>query len=134
MELLEHLARGERSVERLAALASLLMASAPHHLKHLRAAGLLSSQRDRGFVLYHAAVESVPPLLEAERNLVEADRILGDCLFEREALEPVSPHGLPERMYHGLVTVLDGSRRTIWRPPRRRSPVSTRSTCDRTGG
>jgi len=112
LELLEHMAQGERAVERLAALASLSVANASQHLQQLRAAGLAASRRHGKFVLYRLADESVLALLTslrrvAERNAADVDRILRDYFFDRDALEPVARENLLERMRDGLVTVLD---------------------------
>jgi ArsR family transcriptional regulator len=112
LELLEHLAQGERPVERLATLAALSIANASQHLQQLKAAGLVASRRDGKFVLYRLADDGVLTLLAslrrvAESNLAEVDRVLRDYFFARDALEPVSREELVERMRDGLVTVLD---------------------------
>ena len=44
LELLEHLAQGERSVEALARLSGLSIANASQHLQHLRRAGIVASR------------------------------------------------------------------------------------------
>ncbi|MEZ5364237.1 MAG: metalloregulator ArsR/SmtB family transcription factor [Bryobacterales bacterium] len=112
LELLEHMAQGERSVERLAALTSISVANASQHLQQLKTTGLVASRRDGKFVLYRLADESVLALLTslrrvAERNVAEVDRILRDYFFDRDALEPVSREELLAQMRDGLVTVLD---------------------------
>ena len=112
LELLEHLAQGERPVEKLAALAAISVANASQHLQQLKAAGLVAPKRDGKFVLYRLADEGVLALLAslrrvAERNVAEVDRILREYFFDRDALEPISREALLERMRDGLVTVLD---------------------------
>ncbi|MEZ5394150.1 MAG: metalloregulator ArsR/SmtB family transcription factor [Bryobacterales bacterium] len=112
LELLEHMAQGERSVERLAALTSISVANASQHLQQLKTTGLVASRRDGKFVLYRLADESVLALLTslrrvAERSVAEVDRILRDYFFDRDALEPVSREELLAQMRDGLVTVLD---------------------------
>ena len=112
LELLEHLAQGERPVERLAGLAALSVANASQHLQQLKAAGLITSRRDGKFVLYRLADDGVLELLGclrrvAERNVAEVDRILRGYFLDRDSLEPVSRGELLGRMRDGLVTVLD---------------------------
>ena len=112
LELLEHLAQGERSVEALAQRAGLAMANASHHLQLLRRAGLVSTRREGKFIFYALADDSVLDLLAAlrrvaETGLAEVDRILGDYFASRDSLEPVSRAELMERMRAGAVTVLD---------------------------
>lgn len=112
IELLEHLAQGERSVEALAGRTGLSIANASQHLQRLRRAGLVAARRDGKFVLYRLADETVLELLAslrrvAERNVAEVDRIVRGYFTERDNLEPVTRQELVERARQGLVTVLD---------------------------
>jgi rhodanese-related sulfurtransferase/DNA-binding transcriptional ArsR family regulator len=112
LELLEHLAQGERSVEALAQRAGLVMANASHHLQQLRRAGLVTTRREGKFIFYALADDSVLALMAAlrrvaETGLAEVDRIVGDFFASRDSLEPVSRAELMERMRAGTVTVLD---------------------------
>lgn len=58
LEILEHLAQGERGVEALADRIGLAIASASQHLQRLRRAGLVASRRDGKCVLYRLADEA----------------------------------------------------------------------------
>ncbi|MCC5988615.1 MAG: metalloregulator ArsR/SmtB family transcription factor [Pararhodobacter sp.] len=112
LELLEHLAQGERSVEALAQRAGLAMANASHHLQQLRRAGLVSTRREGKFIFYSLTDDSVLDVLAAlrrvaETGLAEVDRIIGDYFASRDSLEPVSRAELMKRMRAGAVTVLD---------------------------
>jgi len=112
LELLEHLAQGERGVEALAERVGLSAANASQHLHQLRRAGLVLARRDGKFVRYRLADDGVPALLAqlrtvAERNIAEVERIVRDCFADRDGLEPVSDDDLRERLREGLVTVLD---------------------------
>lgn len=112
LEILEHLAQGERSVETLAERAGLSVANASQHLQQLRRAGLVASRREGKYVLYCLADDSVLALLGslrqvAERNLAEVHRIVRGYFTERDAMEPVSREELLGRVREGLVTVLD---------------------------
>jgi ArsR family transcriptional regulator len=113
LELLEHLAQGERSVEELSARASLTFANTSRHLQILRRARLVETERRGKHVLYSLAGDAeVVALMQAlgrvgERNVAEVDRVMADYFRARDALEPVSREDLVSRLQDGLVTVLD---------------------------
>jgi rhodanese-related sulfurtransferase/DNA-binding transcriptional ArsR family regulator len=112
LEILEHLAQGERGVEALSERSGMSVANASQHLQQLKRTGLVSSRRDGKFVLYQLADDNVLGLLGslrqlAERNLAEVDRIVRGYFAQRDSMEPVSRAELLERMRKGLVTVLD---------------------------
>lgn len=113
LELLEHLAQGERSVEGLAARAGLGFANASRHLQILRRARLVEARRHGKHVLYRLAGDAhVVDLMKAlgrvgERNVAEVNRIMADYFYARDALEAVSREDLVSRLHDGLVTVLD---------------------------
>jgi rhodanese-related sulfurtransferase len=112
LELLEHLAQGERSVDALAQRVGLPIANASHHLQQLRRAGLVTTRREGKFIFYALADDLVLELLAAlrrvaEKGLAEVDRIVGDYFAGRDDLEPVTKAELLARMRAGTVTVLD---------------------------
>jgi rhodanese-related sulfurtransferase/DNA-binding HxlR family transcriptional regulator len=112
LEILEHLAQGERGVEALSERVGLSIANASQHLQHLRRAGLVASRRDGKFVLYRLADDAVLGLLSslrrvAERNVAEVDRIVRGYFADRDNMEPLSREELLESLRAGLVTVLD---------------------------
>jgi ArsR family transcriptional regulator len=112
LELLEHLAQGERSVEALAARSGISVANASQHLQQLRRAGLASVRRDGKRVLYGLTDDAVVGLLGAlreiaERNVAEVERLVTRYFRKRGSLEPISRAELMSRMRDGLVTVID---------------------------
>ncbi|MHA1554018.1 MAG: ArsR/SmtB family transcription factor [Alphaproteobacteria bacterium] len=113
LDLLEHLAQGERGVEAVARRVGLSTASASAHLQQLRRAGLVTSRREGKFVLYRLAdAATVLDLMAslrriAENNLAEVDRILSGYFHARDGMEPVSQRELLERARDGSATVLD---------------------------
>ncbi|MFG1352834.1 ArsR/SmtB family transcription factor [Xanthobacter autotrophicus] len=112
VELLEHLAQGERSVEALARLTGLSMANASQHLQQLRRAGLLDARRDGKFVLYRLVDDGVVQLMSvlrqtAERNIATVGALLARYFDGRDGLEPIGRTDLVDRAQAGLVTVID---------------------------
>jgi rhodanese-related sulfurtransferase len=113
LELLEHLAQGERSVEELSARAHLNFANTSRHLQILRRARLVETERRGKRVLYRLAGDAeVVALIKSlgrvgERNVAEIDRVMADYFRARDALEPVSRDDLVSRLHDDLVTVLD---------------------------
>src|SRR5690242_20848823 len=90
LELLEHLGQGERSVEDLAARASLTVANASRHLQLLRRAALVEGRRDGKRIYYRlAGADVVVRLLSAlsqvgERNSAEIARVIAGYFRARE--------------------------------------------------
>ena len=112
LDLLEHIAQGERSVDTLAQKAGLTIANASQHLQQLRRAGLVTTRRDGKFIYYRLTDNAVLDLLAAlhqigERNIAEVERILRSYFRDRDSLEPISRKQLQRRLRERSVTVLD---------------------------
>lgn len=110
--LVEHIAQGERSVERLAELCGLSIANASQHLQQLRRAGFVQTRRDGKHVLYRLGNGPILPLLaalrhHAEHNRSEIHELVADSIGRRERLEAISSAELLTRMQEGSVTLLD---------------------------
>jgi ArsR family transcriptional regulator len=112
LELMEHLAQGERGVEILAKLVGHSVANTSHHLLLLRRAGVAAARKDGVHVLYRLAGDDVVDLvsslrLTAERHNAEVERVLEHYFRSRDAMEALSREELLRRSRDGLVTVLD---------------------------
>lgn len=112
LELIEHLAQGQRSVEALATKLGLPIANTSQHLQNLRRAGLVTAERDGKFVVYRLADETVLSLFAsvrkvAERHLAEVDKIVRGYFDGRDSMEPVTRDRLNELMRDDMVTVID---------------------------
>ncbi len=112
LEILEFLAQGGKSVEKLAEIAGLTVANTSQHLQALRHAGLVSARKESQRVFYTMSDDSIIDLISAlrkvaERNLAEVDVIVNSFFKVKDGMEPVSPDELLKRMDEGLVTVLD---------------------------
>ncbi|WP_206453217.1 ArsR/SmtB family transcription factor [Aurantimonas marina] len=112
LEMLEHLAQGERSVEGLATRVRLPLANVSHHLQQMKRAGLVAARRDGKFVRYRLADDAVLDLMAAlsrlgTRTLDEVAQIQRSYFDARDTLEPVTREELVARASDGRVTVLD---------------------------
>lgn len=103
LEILDILANGERTVERLASETELSVANASQHLQVLRAAGLVARRRDGTRIYYEL---SDPVVFELWRNLrtvaaqrqAEVRELADAYLGARHTLEPVTRADLLRRI------------------------------------
>lgn len=112
LELIEHLAQGERSVEALAGKLGQSVANTSQHLQQMRRAGLVATRRDGKRVIYRLAggpvLEAVAALQKlAEANLAEVREVVGAYFMRKDSLEPVSREELSLRLRAESVTLLD---------------------------
>ena len=112
LELLDLLTQGPRTIEALAREAGLSVANASQHLRILRAARLVETDKDGLFVTCRLADPKVADFFLALRALAEdrladIDRIVRQFMEGRESLEPVEKDSLLDRVREGVVTVVD---------------------------
>lgn len=112
LEIIELLAQGEKTVERLAGALSVPLANASHHLQALRSARLVEARKEGTFVIYRLADPDVFELTRmirilAERRLAEVDRIVQTYFNARDKLEPVGRKELLDLMRSGEIVLLD---------------------------
>ena len=112
LDLLEHLAQGEKSVEGLAAKAGLTLANTSQHLQALRRVGLVFGERRGKQVIYRLAGDDVLDLVAAlrkvgERHTEAVQAVVGDYFHARDALDAVEFAALEQMLSDGLVTLLD---------------------------
>jgi rhodanese-related sulfurtransferase/DNA-binding transcriptional ArsR family regulator len=112
LELLELLAQGESSVDRLAKLTGCSVANTSQHLQKLKQAGLILGRKQGQFVYYRIASDEVTRVLAAvacvgEAHIAEIERIVRLYFRTKDEFEPVAPIELLDRAKKGLVTVLD---------------------------
>ncbi|TCP89757.1 ArsR family transcriptional regulator [Rhizobium sp. PP-CC-2G-626] len=110
--LLEHIAQGERPVERLAELTSLTIANTSQHLQHLRRAGFVETRRDGKRVLYRLSESPIEPILSALRAYAEHGRaavreLVVDPGNVNGRHDSISRDDLLERLGSGALTLLD---------------------------
>ena len=112
LEILEHLAQGERSIDVLAQLLGSTLANTSQHLKRLREAGLVSSRKVGKFVFCRLSGDSVIDLISAlqrtsEEHVAEVKDVVSGYFSKCDDLEALSRKELTERLKQGAVTVLD---------------------------
>ena len=112
LELIEHLAQGERSVDALALVSGLSIANTSQHLQQLRQAGLVTSRKDGQRVYYSLSGDDVVSLFDglrrvADRHLAEVAQLVSAYLDTKDSLEPVPAAELLARARAGEITVLD---------------------------
>lgn len=113
LEIVDVLANGERTVQRLASETGLSVANASQHLQVLREVGLVRSRRD-GNRIYYALRD--PDVFDLWRNLrsvaaqhrAEVGQLANAYLGARDSLEPVTRAELLRRLKRGEdLVVLD---------------------------
>lgn len=112
LELIELIAQGDRSVERLAELMNLPIATVSQHLQQLRRSGLVTARKEGRYVYYHLADDEVVQLTRslrrlAERNLAEMQQLMTHYFQGGDGLEAISIADLVERLQTGEITLLD---------------------------
>ncbi|MFN7970911.1 MAG: metalloregulator ArsR/SmtB family transcription factor [Acidobacteriota bacterium] len=112
LELLDLLCQGPRSVEELARQSGQSVANTSQHLKALRGARLVDSEKDGLFVTYRLAAPDVGAFFLALRGLAEGrlaeiERVTREFLAGREGMEPVDREALVRRVRSGDVLVID---------------------------
>lgn len=112
LELLDLLAQGPHTVERLARETGQSVANTSQHLQLLRRARLVEAEKRGLYVTYRLPNDGVAEFYRgmrvlAESRLAEIHRIARDFLTGRGALEPVDREILIGRVLRGEVTLLD---------------------------
>jgi rhodanese-related sulfurtransferase/DNA-binding HxlR family transcriptional regulator len=111
LQLLEHLAQGDRAVEDLATRTGISVANASQHLQNLHRAGLVTVRRDGKRRIYRLS-SGVVELMTAIRSVAEAhhagsQQVIRAYFTARDSLEPVGHDELMTRLAEGSVTLID---------------------------
>ena len=112
LDLLEHIAQGERSVDALAVVSGLSIANASQHLLQMRRGGLVVSRRDGKRILYRLSSDRVLDLLAAlrgiaERNVAEAQQTIAAYFTSRDSMEPLATAELARALKNKSIVLLD---------------------------
>ncbi|ENK1088273.1 metalloregulator ArsR/SmtB family transcription factor [Citrobacter freundii] len=112
IEILEHLAAGEQSVEMLSALTGMSAASTSQHLQNLRRGNFVMSRREGKHIIYRLGDGPVRSVIASLRCFAEFNNdvvrnITADYQSNHHCLEAVSREELLSRLESGSVTLLD---------------------------
>lgn len=112
LELLEILAQGEKTVDALAAEANIDIKLASAHLKVLKSARLVETERDGRFIAYRLSGEDVSALwvnmrTVAEEHLVELKVAMDGIFAAPEKLNTETRKSLMKKARQGEVVVID---------------------------
>ncbi len=129
LELIDLLSQGPRTVGSLATDAGLSTANASQHLRVLRQARLVETEKRQQFVVYRLADDHVADVFVALRGLAESrvaevERVTQAYLKSRDAMEPLSSEALLRRAEGAAVTVLDVRPESEFRAGHLRGAVS----------
>ncbi|KDM89834.1 ArsR/SmtB family transcription factor [Photobacterium galatheae] len=110
--LLEHIAQGEKPVEKLAELAELTVANASQHLQQLKRNGYVQTRREGKHVFYRLGDAPIVELLIALRQFAEFNhseikKLVVSTLNDQKDAEAISREELLSRMHENSVTLLD---------------------------
>lgn len=112
LALLEFIAQGECSVERLAELSGLSVANTSQHLQHLRRAGCAQARRDGKHMLYRLGSGPLLDVLATlagfvEHQQAEIHQVITESRNQREQMDAVSIQELLIRATDDAVVLLD---------------------------
>jgi rhodanese-related sulfurtransferase/DNA-binding transcriptional ArsR family regulator len=112
LELLEALAQGERSVDKLAEVTGMSVANTSHHLQVLREGGLVRSRKEGQQVIYRLSDDEIPQMLGClrrvgERHLAEVSLIVREHFANENDLRPVNHQELNALLKSGEALVID---------------------------
>lgn len=112
MEIIDLLAQGPFSVEKISEQTNLSVANASQHLQVLKGAGLVEISRKGNFIYYQLAGEKVFEAWRALRELgfaqnPEAGKIVKDFYQSNDQMEPVTMEELYQKFSHKGVVILD---------------------------
>jgi rhodanese-related sulfurtransferase/Trp operon repressor len=112
LEIIELLAQGEFSVERIAEQTNLSIANASQHLQVLKIAQLVEINRQGNFIFYRLSNDNVFKAWKSLRELgveriASIEKAVKDFRKSKFDFETVTIDGLIERLESGKVTILD---------------------------
>jgi DNA-binding transcriptional ArsR family regulator/rhodanese-related sulfurtransferase len=112
LELLEALAQGERSVDKLAQATGMPIANTSHHLQVLREGGLVRSRKEGVQVIYSLSDDEIPQMLDClrrvgERHLAEVELIVREHFTSDAGLQPVNHQELTALLKSGDALIID---------------------------
>ncbi len=110
--LLDHIAQGERPVDRLAELSGMTVANTSQHLQQLKRTGLVQTRREGKRILYRLGKGPVVDMLAALRGFASHSRseileLASNGIHSPDQLEGITREELLDRLKKEAVTLLD---------------------------
>lgn len=112
LEIIDLLAQGGKSVEKIATETGMSVANTSKHLHVLKAGRLVEVKREGNFIIYHLASEKVNEIWHSLRDfgterIAEIDKVVRDFRAGKEKLESVTIDDLIKRINLEEVVLLD---------------------------
>lgn len=112
LEIIDLLAQGERTVEKISNETGMSIANASQHLQVLKAGNLVEIKRKGNFIIYRLANDKVLLIWQLLRELgteriAEIEKVVNDFRAKRKGLESVTIKELLEKINRQNVVVID---------------------------
>lgn len=112
LEVIDLLAQGERTVERIALETNMSVANASKHLQVLKGGNLVEMKRNGNFIIYKLTNEKVAQIWQLLRDfgterVAEIDKVVRDFRSDKKGLESVTIDALLQRMNQENILLLD---------------------------
>lgn len=112
LEVIDLLAQGEKTVEKISSATGMSIANASQHLQILKRATLVDTRRDGNFIFYKISDEKVVLIWSLIRELgtqriADIDKVVKDFRTSRNVFESVTIEQLLTKMEEGSITLID---------------------------
>lgn len=112
LEIIDLLAQGERTVEKISKETGMSVANASQHLQVLKAGNLVEIKRNGNFIIYRLASDKVASIWQILRELgteriAEIEKVINDFRTQKKTLESVTIDELLKKMEDQNVVVID---------------------------
>jgi rhodanese-related sulfurtransferase/DNA-binding transcriptional ArsR family regulator len=112
LEIIDLLAQGERTVEKIALETSMSTANASQHLQVLKNANLVEIKRNGNFIIYKISDEKVVMIWQLLREfgtarIAEVEKVVKDFRAQKKVFDSVSIDELLQKIEHENVVLLD---------------------------
>jgi rhodanese-related sulfurtransferase len=112
LEIIDLLAQGEKTVERIAFETNTSVPNTSKHLQVLRAGNLVTVKRSKNFVIYKLASDKVAQIWSLLRDfgtehMAEVDKVVRDFRSGKMNLQSITIDELIEKLEHEEVVLLD---------------------------
>lgn len=112
LEIIDLLAQGEKTVEKIALDTGMSVANTSQHLQVLKNGSLVEIKRQGNHIFYRLSSDKVAEIWKLMRDfgmsrIAEIDRVVKDFREQKQILESVTIDGLLKKMDEGHIVLLD---------------------------